>query len=72
LIGVISSDTFHELLRGHIKAFQWPDPRVQVIGSEATNEVGRILQSIDHMLGRSKLEVIGSDAFIDIELPSNK
>jgi hypothetical protein len=24
------------------------------------------------MLGRSELEVIGSDAFIDIELPSNK
>ena len=42
------------------------------IGSEATNEVGRILQSIDNMLGRSELEVIGSDAFIDIELPSNK
>jgi hypothetical protein len=71
-VSVISAETFHELLRGHIKAFQWPDPPVQVISSESTEKVGRILQSIDSMLARSEFEVIGADAFIDIELPENE
>ncbi len=55
-----------------LKAFQWPDPPVQVISSESTEKVGRILQPIDSMLARSEFEVIGADAFIDIELPENE
>lgn len=70
-VGVISAETFHELLRGHIKAFQWPEPPVQLISSQSAERVARILQSIDHMLPRSELEVIGTDSFIDIELPEN-
>jgi hypothetical protein len=68
---VISAETFRELLVGYIKPFQWSDPAVQVIGAESIERVGKIIQSIDHILPRAELEIIGTDSFVDIELPDN-
>ena len=70
-VAVISAETFRELLVEYIRPFQWSDPAVQVIGPESTEQVGKIIQSIDHTLPRAELEIIATDSFVDIELPNN-
>jgi hypothetical protein len=68
-VGVIGIETFRELLRDCIKTFEWPALQVGIIRPESSEKVGRILQSVEHMLDSSELEVIRTDAFVDIQLP---
>jgi hypothetical protein len=71
-VGIIGIETFRESLRDFIKTFEWPELRLGVIRPESVGKVGKILRSIDHMLSKSELEVIGTDAFVDIQLPDGK
>jgi hypothetical protein len=68
-VGIISTETFRELLAGYIEDFQWSEPTVRIIRPKSVGRVGKTLQSIESMVGRSELEIIGMDSFVDIELP---
>lgn len=69
-VGVISMETFRQSLDGYIKEFQWKDPSVGVIRAESVGKVSKLLQSIDHMLDRPEFEAVGTDSFVDVELPA--
>lgn len=69
-VGVISSETFQELLRQQIEPFDFPDTRLQVIRPQSVRKVGRLLASLDRMLNRAEFEILSKDSFVDIELPN--
>lgn len=68
-VGVISRETFNELLDGYIEPFQFSETPVRVIRPDSVKKVGNLLKSLERMLERSEFEVVGADSFIDIELP---
>ncbi|HWY53050.1 MAG TPA: hypothetical protein VNZ03_01215 [Terriglobales bacterium] len=68
-VAAISGQTFREVLTGHIKSFHWQDPNVQIIDTESAEKAGKMISAIDHTLPRSEFEVIGTDSYVDIELP---
>lgn len=68
-VGVISRETFNELLERYIEPFEFSETEVQVIRSGSVKKVGDILSSLEHMLPQSEFETIGTDSFVDIELP---
>jgi hypothetical protein len=68
-IGVISRKTFGDLLRGYIEPFEFSETTVQVIRPESVKKVGGLLKSLPRMLERSEFEVVGTDSFVDIDLP---
>lgn len=69
-VRVISSNTFRELLAGQIRSFDWQEPDVQIIRPESAERAGEIIRVIDATIPRSEFEVIGTDSFVDIDLPS--
>ena len=71
-VAVISAETFRELPAGYIREFQWPSPAVRIIDPAFAERVGSIIFSIDHTLSRSEFDVIGTDSFVDIELPNGE
>jgi hypothetical protein len=71
-VAVISAEIFRELPPGYIQPFQWPDPSVRIIGPGSAEGVGKIIFSIDRTMSRSEFDVIGTDSFVDIELPNGK
>jgi len=68
-VSVISSETFREVLGTYLKPFQWENPIVQIISPEFAEKAGKVIHSIEHTLSRTEFEVIGTDSFVDIELP---
>jgi len=68
-VSVISSETFREVLGNYLKPFQWENPIVQIISPEFAEKAGKVIHSIEHTLSRTDFEVIGTDSFVDIELP---
>ncbi|MGB8474591.1 MAG: hypothetical protein WCE61_10965 [Candidatus Acidiferrum sp.] len=68
-VGVISQETFNELLQRYVEPFEFSETRVQVIPPGSVKKVGDILRSLERMLPRSEFETIGTDSFVDIELP---
>ena len=54
-VGVISIETFHELLRDYIKTFEWPALQVGIIRPESSEKVGKILQSVEHLLRQCRV-----------------
>ncbi len=71
-VAVISAETFRARLVGCIKAYQWPDPSVEIVGPESAEKAGKFIQSIDHTIARSEFEIIGADGFVDVEMPDGK
>ena len=71
-VAVISAGTFRGLLVDYIKPFQWPDPRVEIVGPESAKKVGKLIHSVDHAIARSEFEIIGADGFVDVEMPDGK
>ena len=72
MVAGISAETFRELPLGYIQPFQWPDPGVRIIGPESAERVGKIIFSINRTMSRSEFDVIGTDSFVDIELPNGR
>ena len=68
-VGVISRETFNELLRGYIEPVEFSETKLQVIQPESVKKVADLLRSLERMLDRSEFEVVGSDSFVDVELP---
>ena len=68
-ISVISSETFREVLGTCLKPFQWENPIVQIIRPEFAEKAGEVIRSVERTLSRTEFEVIGTDSFVDIELP---
>jgi hypothetical protein len=68
-VGVVSRETFDELLRQYIEPFDLPDVAVQVIRPRSTEKVAKLLASLEQMWDRSHLTVLAKDSFVDIELP---
>ncbi len=68
-VAAISGQTFREMLTGHIKSFHWEDPNVQIIDAESAEKAGRLISAIERTLPRSEFEVIGTDSYVDIDLP---
>jgi len=68
-VSVISGETFREVLGTYLKPFQWENPIVQIISPELAEKAGKVIHSIEHTLSRTEFEVIGTDSFVDIELP---
>jgi hypothetical protein len=68
-VAAVSFETFREMLGGYIRPFHWRDPEVQIIGPESAERAGKLIPAIDHTLPRSEFEVIGTDSFVDIDLP---
>jgi hypothetical protein len=69
-VAAISAETFRELLAGYVKPFHWQDPDVQIISPEFADKAGRIIRAMHRTLPRSEFEVIGTDSFVDIDLPA--
>jgi hypothetical protein len=68
-VGVVSRETFSDLLRGYIEPFEFSGTTMQVIRPESVKKVGDLLKSLERVLERSEFDVVGTDSFVDIELP---
>lgn len=68
-VGVVSRETFNELLQRYVEPFEFSDIKVEAIRPESIKNVGDLLRSLERMLGRSEFEPIGTDSYVDIELP---
>jgi len=70
-VEVMSARTFVELLAEYVKPYEWPDPRVRIIGPESAQKAGKITSNIDRTLQRSEFDAVEGDAFVDIKLPTS-
>ena len=68
-VAAISAETFRGKLEGYIRPFPWQDPEVQIIYSDSAEKAGRVIAAVDHTLSQSEFDVIGTDSFVDIDLP---
>jgi hypothetical protein len=71
-VGVISRETFNELFDRYIEPFEFSETGVRVIRPESVKKVGNLLKSLEGMLERSEFDVVGTDSFVDIELPEKR
>src|SRR5277367_5058457 len=71
-VGVISRESFNELFDRYIEPFEFSETGVRVIRPESVKKVGNLLKSLEGMLERSEFDVVGTDSFVDIELPEKR
>ena len=71
-VGVISVETFRGVLRDCVQPYEWSGLELGILRAESLAKAGKRLQSIDHMLDRSEVELTRTDSFVDIQLPGDK
>lgn len=69
-VAALGGETFREALSGYIKPFHWQDPSVQLIPTELARKAGKVINDFERTLPRSDFEVVRTDGFVDIDLPS--
>lgn len=69
-VAALSGETFREALAGCIRPFHWQDLNVHLIPTEFARKAGKIIDGLDRTLPRADFEVIRTDGFVDIDLPS--